>query len=421
MAGNKKCLDWILSELPQLRAKGVIAEECADNLERYYREKRNDLPGEQKIFTLLPGLLGVVLIAGGLILFLNHNWEIFPKVLRIGISTVPLLIGAVISFFTLLKNKGTLWKESSAILTATGAAALIAMLSQIYHQNGELHEFLFGVLLLSVPLLYIFNSIGLATLYVFWSCFINNWSSPLWYNSVVLLAFAPYLLYHLSRETSHTVWCRYLALLTALSSILGCPVFYPVLTCGMWSTLFLLCGWDFYLKKTDFFKNPWFSIGFAAQTFLLASGSSTTDIFEKTSSVEFAFPFFWIINALLLILLVMTLFKQHLTLERSIIFLLPAATLPVLLLKNSSYMCLIYNIYLGLTGIILLRSGLKKHSLIICNCGTIMIITLTGCRFFDADIGTLYRSAGFILLGIFFIIINIICTKRARKVKNENQ
>ena len=42
-----------------------------------------------------------------------------------------------------------------------------------------------------------------------------------------------------------------------------------------------------------------------------------------------------------------------------------------------------------------------------------MVATLTACRFFDAGIGVLYRSAGLILLGLGFIAANFVFMKKA--------
>ena len=46
---------------------------------------------------------------------------------------------------------------------------------------------------------------------------------------------------------------------------------------------------------------------------------------------------------------------------------------------------------------------------------TMVPMILAACRFFDQDIGVLYRSAGFVLLGLGFITANAIYLKRRAK------
>ena len=153
---KRQHINWLLSELPVLCEKGLLPADAAEHIDAYYRENLDALPAPQKIFSLVIGIIGAVMVAGGIILFFNYNWDMFPKYLRIGISALPLALGAVVSYITLCGEKTQLWKECSAILTSVGAAVLTGMLSQIYQLNGELHEFMFFVLLLAIPVLYIF-------------------------------------------------------------------------------------------------------------------------------------------------------------------------------------------------------------------------------------------------------------------------
>ena len=187
MSEKRSNFEWILAELPRLYADGMIPEDVKSTLENHYRSKLESFSSPQKIFTLIISATGAVLVTAGLILFLNHNWDMFPKTVRILLAFVPIILAAVISYFTLAKEKSQLFRESSDILTAGGTAAVIAMLSQIYHINGELRDYFFLVLLLSAPLLYIFNSAGVALLYVFFSFFLIDFRSCSWQLLILLL------------------------------------------------------------------------------------------------------------------------------------------------------------------------------------------------------------------------------------------
>ena len=139
MASKRQHINWILDELPHLKGCGVISEESCGALTDYYKNELEALPSPLRIFSLILTVMGCVMAAAGIILFLNYNWDMFPKEVRIGIAAVPLFAGAILSLFTIAREKSQLWREGSAILTATGAAVLIAVLSQIYHSGGELH------------------------------------------------------------------------------------------------------------------------------------------------------------------------------------------------------------------------------------------------------------------------------------------
>ena len=419
MADKKSHLNWILEELPRLNEAGLLDDETAQKLAAHYGNKLQSFPSRQKIFSLLLGLLGILMISGGIILFFNHNWDMFPKVLRILISALPLGIGAVVSYWTLCREKGQLWREASAVLTAAGTVVLIAMLSQIYHINGELADFVFLVLLLSVPLLYIFNSIGLLTLYVFFSFFINQWTAPCWQNFLLYAVLLPFFFRHLREASSWTVWCRYLVLPGALSLVLGCGAYSLAAMFILASSLLLAAGMDELFARQDFWRTPWFVPAFICQTILLAIGSSADDFSRPFLKVPVTdLWIFWLVSALGAGLLIRILLKRPLTAGRLLPAVLTGAAF-ILPFVEPFWGRLFYNVYLGLAGIFYLREGLLRRSILLFNGGAVMIVVLVMCRFFDADIGLLYRACGLILLGSGFIAANIFYIRRHREEVNQ--
>lgn len=410
MAEKKQYIKWILSQIQLLKEKEIISGDTASVLEHYYQAELDRCPAPKKIYSLVLGLIGIVMVASGVILFLNYNWDMFPKFLRIALAALPLAAGAFTAYFTLLCNKGQLWKEGSAILTSTGAGTLIAVLSQIYHTGGQLHEFMFLLLLLSLPLVYIFNSIGLASIYIFCSFFITSWAPPVWWKAFVLLLILPYLFYHLKHSSPWHVWCRLLVLVAAISFYTGYSIhkYYPLLPGITLCSLFLMCGMDQMKHGNTLFKNPWVIPAFVLQTVLLAMGSSGDFIFrfdDKAQLRSLETVCFVISNISLSGLFLYFFFRKHLTTQRCMSLLLILLTALPLVWKEAP-MRVIYNVYFGMAGIIFIRCGIKKSSLLLFNGGAIMISVLTCCRFFDSDLGVLYRSAGLLLLGLGFILGN---------------
>jgi uncharacterized membrane protein len=183
------------------------------------------------------------MIAGGIILFLNHNWDMFPKALRIGIAAIPLFCGVVISYFTILKDKGVLWREAAAVFTSAGAAVSAGVISQVYHIGGEFCDFMFMILLLSVLPLYLFRSIALATLYAGFTFSVSNWDPhDKWRILLVALLLVPFLLYYLREKSPYKVWCRYLAILNAIALFSISANAYAPLTAAIFIGIFMLGG-----------------------------------------------------------------------------------------------------------------------------------------------------------------------------------
>ena len=416
MSEKRSNFEWILAELPRLHADGMIPEDVKSTLENHYRSKLESFSSPLKIFTLVISATGAVLVAAGLILFLDYNWDMFPKAVRISLAFVPLILAAAVSYFTLAKEKSQLFRESSAILTAGGTAAVIAMLSQIYHINGELRDYFTLVLLLSAPLLYIFNSAGTALLYVFFSFFLIDFNSCSWQLLVIQLLFLPFLLRHLRQDCSSRVWFRYLAGGAALSGFIGCSgVYYTPLPLVTLCGIFIISGCDLLRRKAEFLKNPWLWCGFAAQTLLLAIGSSDDHIFRIKHSMPPQEQFvFWTFNGILILIFLFVFLKHKLTLDRILELLLILLTV-IPFFTGEPVMRVVFNCYFGLAGIAWMRSGFVKRQPVIFNLGALLLMILAACRFFDQDIGVLYRSAGFVLLGLGFITANAIYLKRRAK------
>ena len=200
MAEKFSAIQWFLKELPRLQEDGLLDETSAVRLKEHYEERLAKKPSAKNYFLLAIGLIGGLMIAAGIILVINYNWDMFSKPVRIGISAIPLLIGMAVSFSALVKEKNTLLNELGAILTATGGATLIAMISQIYHTGGEFRDFMMLNLALALPLIYIFNSIALASVYTFGMFFIlePHWGNDFSYLPYFLyiLLILPYVLYH---------------------------------------------------------------------------------------------------------------------------------------------------------------------------------------------------------------------------------
>ena len=125
MGNNKEALRWLLAELPELKQQGIVDENAADSLAKYCSDELAlKAPPRKFIYTLF--YIGMGMIAAGIVLFFNYNWDCFTKYQRLGISAIPMAVALISALWTILGQKGQLWREFSAVLTSVAAATLIA-------------------------------------------------------------------------------------------------------------------------------------------------------------------------------------------------------------------------------------------------------------------------------------------------------
>ena len=102
---EKKHIQWLLNELPGLRQQLVISEETEKAVRTHY-EKR--IAASRNYFPLALAILGLTLIAGGITLIFNYNWDMLSQEWQTAVSFLPLALGACVAFCTLAGNKSFL-------------------------------------------------------------------------------------------------------------------------------------------------------------------------------------------------------------------------------------------------------------------------------------------------------------------------
>ena len=408
MANNKEALRWLLAELPKLRQDEVIDENTADSLAKYcHDELALKAPPRKFIYTLF--YIGAGMIAAGIVLFFNYNWDGFSKCQRLGIGAMPMAVALISALWTILGQKGQLWREFSAVLTSVAAGMLIAVVSQIYHVGGELWEFMTLALAISIPFVYIFNSIALATVYIFGLFLLLAGASPL-YCFFAVLAIQPMLHIHLSHKSPDRVWARYLMLFSALFGLVSCgdDGYLPLSFFALAGTM-LYAGWALSERHESNQRNPWLCCSFIFTLVCLAVASSHASFFAPS---EFDHPHgvwaYWLFTGVVLATNVRWFPKSHLDAKRLCTGLLVLLPLLHYCRVDNEVMKLIFNIYMGVYGAVLMLDGFKRGRLMTYNGGVAMVLLLIVCRFFDAELGLLTRSIAFVAIGVVMITANFV-------------
>jgi len=156
---------WIVEEVDDLVASGVISAESGAALRRHYETKIEQKDSGGRVVLL--SVLGATLIGAGIILIIAHNWDNLGRPARTALSLLPLLASLAISLWTLLRRAGsTAWREGAGVAQCAGVAASIALVSQTYHISGELSDFLCTWLILTLPIPYLLRAVVPALIYL---------------------------------------------------------------------------------------------------------------------------------------------------------------------------------------------------------------------------------------------------------------
>ena len=167
-------------------------------------------------------------------------------------------------------------------------------------------------------------------------------------------------------------------------------------------------------RKENIWGNPWLILSFVTLTALLGIGSSgawSCISFPAAKIVTIYGLFEGLLLAAFAGVFAYDAVKKRITAERILLI----AVIPAALFPETAVFQIMMNILLALFGFVLLRNGWIHRKMLPFNGGFIMIATLLGCRFFDSGLGVLPRAAVFILLGVGFIVSNMILSRRITK------
>ncbi len=419
MAEKHGMIRWFLSELPRLQEDGIISHETADTLSGYY-SGRLAADSPRNYFLLALSIIGGLFITGGVILLIGHNWDMLGKKLQIAISFLPLLAAGIVSVYTLSRKKSQAWRECSALFTSGGGAVAVALLSHIYQMDGEFREFMFLIILFSLPLLYIFNSVSLTVVTSFMMYSQFCWHETEIFQLMTLGLFAallPMVLYHvIRRDSPYRTVMNYVLIVCALFTLIGGwmkhgSASYVLLL----ASLFFLCGIRRYEQRDGFWQNPWLPFSFVLMTGVLT--------FLTLENIHADFPEMRLPSVILQVsvfavftgLFIQDAVKHRLTAARILLAGTVLMAVAAGFYESGILYMILSNLLLLAFSIVFLREGWRLRRMLEFNGGFLMLAVLLTCRFFDSGIGMLIRAGLFIVLGICFILSNVLLSRRIGK------
>ena len=154
---------WLRGELPKLVAAGVLTPEAAEALRRHYAAEDTGV-GKHLALALL-SVLGTLLVGGGIVLLLAHNWDDLSRGARAGLLVLILVAAQALAGYALLRRWTSLpWREAAGALQVAAVAAAVALVAQTYQVPGDLAGYYRTVLLLALPLVYLLEAASVSVL-----------------------------------------------------------------------------------------------------------------------------------------------------------------------------------------------------------------------------------------------------------------
>jgi len=427
---------WLYAELPRLVERGVLTPEAAEALRRHYGPP--DPSGARVHWgQVLLASFGALLIGGGIILILAHNWDEIGRPLRAAIALGVLLLAQALTFYAVLRRaQSVAWTEASSGFLVAAVGAAISLIGQTYHVGGSFEGLMRAWLWLVVLVPYLTGA-SLAAI-GFWALLAVRVFDLPWRGAtpdVWPLAFAglPFVVARLRQRPGS--WATALVALTSMTSvfILGSVVASFASWPGLWNV---------------------FAVSFLAALVGAASwppGADATEIWRRRVLVP-AWLALIVVGTILTFdnewrqvalddrqlrdpNVVMTLIVSGLCAAFAALFALrlasagrtatavasSAAVLVIVMHLLSMFSLqeggwIAFNVWLLALGVLTILEGLRTVRLGTANRGLAALAALVIARFFDTDLSFLARGLVFVSFGVGCFVLNFWLMRRMRKV-----
>ena len=443
---NKKSIDWLYKELPGLVGKGVISGDSADKIRKHYGDVFPK--GGKSTAFIVCSILGSLLIGLGIILILAHNWKDMSRSTRTVLSFLPLVTSQLIAAWVLAKrNTSIAWREGIAVFLMLSIGSSIAMISQTYHIPGDLGNFLFIWMLLSIPIVYALDASIPLVLYLWgitsWAGYSQNTGGQAVFFWLLFILALPHFIKYLKKDkfSNRSVllgWAFALCLCIATGITLekALPGFWIVVYAGLFSVFYLMDK-VYFPEERSTGARPFGSvgsIGICVTSFLLTYKWPWKRIgwghYRAGGKFhEYAAFADYVLAALLAgfsVFLLFKMLKRERGQQRTKYLIFGAVSLIVLAWYAavssgvfSLRATLFFNAYLMIMGVISIVVGIEQSKTAEVNAGMFIIAALMSARFFDSSFGFVARGVAFILIGIIFLAANIFM--RGRLGQNEQK
>ena len=438
---DKRQLHWLYNELPDLVSQGIVPPEVAERLRQHYGEPEAAGSTAKRWAIVLFSILGAVLIGGGIILLLAHNWDELSRPVRAVISVLPLAVSAALGAWLLWTQRpSTAWREGVGTFQTIAIGVAIALIAQTYNLGGRLDEFLLTWSLLALPIAYLLGATLPALLYLVG---ITVWAGSvtyqhlqgLWYFPLLGLAL-PYLWLTSRANRYHprpVLFAWVLAITVCIGTgfaeerVCGRLDAWPVLFTGLFGLLFLV-GARWWGEASAAWQRPLQNVG-ALGALVLSLVLSFSDpwsvghwgyYWEEVGSVRAGLQ---LATAAIFPVAAIALWVRSWT-RRAWSEVMVGAVPALAVIGWACAMrdakgvgAVLFNLYLFALGIGTLVIGLRGRRLGTVNAGMVVLAAVILCRFFDSHLDFLFKGIAFIIVGVGFLVTNLVLLRWKGTVK----
>lgn len=436
-AADRSGTRWLLAELPELVASGVLTPEAAEGLKRHYAGQSPEEP--RRIGFVLSAILGSLLVGAGIILLVAHNWDFLSRPVRCAIAFAPLVLSQGLAIFVLLRrNESAPWRETAAILNVAAIGTAIALVSQTYQIQGDFARFILVWMLLSIPVVYLLRtSAGLACYFIGTMVWVLSSKAGdlfglrpndlgVW--PLIFLGVPAFIdLLRRNRNGFGTLLAASSLVLAAAFALaatdaLGAQSFWRCAFAAFWCVVYL-AGAGYFKDWHPTRPHPFVAIGWIAilslTIFLSFKDSWRTNQWQTAvdalarhypDALAIGIQVAWVLAALLLG--AYTFWREF----RTRVNLAPAVLAPVVLVawgiakqtRNPLLSSLLINLFGLALGLCTLIRGVRAGRIYEANLGMLIIAALAVVRFFDSDFEFVVRGIAFIAIGLGFLVTNLV-------------
>ena len=434
MVAMRREIAWLHGELPDLIERGVLTPEAADALRRHY-----GVPDRSTAVSwgqILLASFGALLIGGGIILILAHNWDSLGRPARAAVAMgVLVLAQALLGFAMVRRSTSPAWLEATSGFLVASVGAAIALVGQTYHVGGSFEGLMQAWLWLVVLIPYISGS-TLASL-LFWALLFVRVVNLSWHDSppdpwLLVFAALPFVIGRVRRHPSS--WG------TALSAIAAAIAIFAVGTVsvghdgwrGLWAVfdvsflaaIVAAASWPPGRESAEPWRGrllvpAWLALVVIGTILTFDDSWRTVTVTERSyrdSSV--------VLTAVVAVACAAFASLQAVRLARTGQFAAAAggvAAFLVVVLHAFSMLeiefagWVVFNLWLLAFGVLTVFEGVRGLMLWRANLGLLALGALIAARFFDTDMSFLARGLVFIAFGIACFAVNVWMIRRARR------
>lgn len=425
---DKRTLRRMYRELPELVSQGVVPPDVAERIRHHYGEPEAAGSTARRWAVVLFSILGTVLIGGGIILLLAHNWQELSRPARAVVAVTPLAVCVLLGIWLLWTRRPSVaWREGVGTAQTLAIGTSISLVAQTYNMGGSFSEFMLIWSLLALPLAYLLGATLPALLYLVG---ITVWAGSVMHHGMqglfyfVLLGLVMPFLWWTGKANRYHPRSILVAWVLAITICIGSGLAveplcreldtWPILYGGLFGLLFL-AGSKWWGDAMAAWQRPLQNVGAlgAVGLSLVLSFSRPwpyshwATIDAKAATIEgIAVAVIALVGIVLWVLSWRRRAWHEMTLGALPIVAMFAWT--VAMEGHAPAAAAIFNLFLFALGIGTLAFGLRERRLGIINGGMLVLAAAILCRFFDSNLGFVLRGVAFILVGIGFLVANIV-------------